>query len=1305
MDHSGEISARWSYVKRVLERSGPLAHPDFEPSPDILPFLRENCKVLVVGAGGLGCELLKNLALMGIKNIDVIDMDTIDVSNLNRQFLFRPADVGKPKAEVAARFINERIPGSNVVPHYKKIQDYDAGFYSDFHIVVCGLDSIVARRWINGMLLSLLRYDDNGELDQTSIVPLVDGGTEGFKGNARVILPGMSACVECTLDLFPPQVNFPLCTIAHTPRLPEHCVEYVRVLLWSKENPFGEDVQLDGDDPHHVAWIYEKALERAAQFGITGVNYRLTQGVVKHIIPAVASTNAVIAAALATEVFKIAATCAPALNNYMVFNDTDGIYTYAYEAEKRTDCLGCSRVPQPLQVKPQDTLNSIVEILMEQHQMKQPGLRAMVAGTSRTLYMNSVPSIEEQTRPNLKKTTMSVDSQTDTSRQAAQGPSIRDDVKRILDLTYDKNDREFLQAVDQYGGPASVLEGLEKFPECFDGHEKSIIVVVEGFWRILGEFASKAIFSETRKELLDVIYAMERVVGREELWEYLADPGVSCFLERMFLHRRLMLQADGFSVVVSVLKTYESLHVANTLRKLTDVCCRGHWRPGPVGVSIPAVVLQFLVAFNRRTQRDETGLALFYHAYDSSIEAGVSFTNPLQRVYAIKLFLDVFPLELPYREIFNKFNVNSKAARSEYLNQQRTRLNSILQDEDDVCRIAAWEGLTKILLNVHRLSLKVFTDEEISGFIHHMHDQLKKEKGKTRAVILKNFVSLYNVPPAQELIDHLVNDVIRSNEDWLHEELDIVAGVAVKSPEVIPEETHLEALVLLGESIARLPVQNCGNVAKLFFAMMKYEKIYHYQKVCAATALLGENLKHLKALLMCELNPTEAIEFLAQLMLIIGANYCDRNGEIFNELMSTAPGCQTMLMEARDKCADPEVLRGMLEIGSMNGLDVQVSVAFLSSIAPMKQMEKKMDIFEMLMDFPLIEPPTSRHLFAVTPDDLLQASKPSCFRPLLTSLIQWSKAKDLFGRRGLRFLRTLLQTPSLLSRILDMYGDELQWSGKFLRRFVRTNIKLRFSQGPHEALDTHDKLLVEGLECATLFTLIVTPPRPPFEIFPRKYALVENELPLTDSKFMDVLFSLSNTCMPILNQNEVMTRKNRKNTGDTLSPDAALSVGIVRNIIWYGAEFISLCRFKADFVGKLEEFCYEALTSVVGSQDYSIVEAGVKYCFAVMWLAGEMPLGRCMDYLEKHFARVFIAVIKSMLNSDSFGLEDKATVMVLRLRLELNHRCTLMSEVHGSTEEKHPQMHVLVTKYLLKLDKASSGESSGLSFAEDNLMG
>ena len=285
---------RYIHLKKLLERSSSFAQEDFESERG-----RENLerlsqiRILIVGAGGLGCELLKDLAYMGFTNIDIIDMDTIDLSNLNRQFLFRKSDIGRSKAEVAADFIRKRVPSCNVTAHYKKIQDMDIEFYRSFNIVVCGLDSILARRWMNGLLLSLLEYDEQtNQLDQSTIIPLVDGGTEGFKGNARIIIPGMSACIECTLDLYPPQVTYPLCTIANKPRLPEHCIEYARIILWNNERPFGPNTEIDGDDPVHIKWLFEKATERANEYGIMNVTYRLTQGVIKNIIPAVASTNA-----------------------------------------------------------------------------------------------------------------------------------------------------------------------------------------------------------------------------------------------------------------------------------------------------------------------------------------------------------------------------------------------------------------------------------------------------------------------------------------------------------------------------------------------------------------------------------------------------------------------------------------------------------------------------------------------------------------------------------------------------------------------------------------------------------------------------------------------------------------------------------------------------------------------------------------------------------------------------------------------------------------------------------------------------
>ena len=80
----------------------------------------------VVGSGGIGCELLKNLSLTGYSNVEVIDLDTIDVSNLNRQFLFRPWHVGKPKCVVACEAARAMSP-------HDKASNSKCGFYTPHH--------------------------------------------------------------------------------------------------------------------------------------------------------------------------------------------------------------------------------------------------------------------------------------------------------------------------------------------------------------------------------------------------------------------------------------------------------------------------------------------------------------------------------------------------------------------------------------------------------------------------------------------------------------------------------------------------------------------------------------------------------------------------------------------------------------------------------------------------------------------------------------------------------------------------------------------------------------------------------------------------------------------------------------------------------------------------------------------------------------------------------------------------------------------------------------------------------------------
>lgn len=172
--------------------------------------------VLVVGAGGIGCEVLKNLVLSGFLSIEVIDLDTIDVSNLNRQFLFRTEHVGQPKAVVAAAAAKAFNPDVNIVAHYGNVKDDRFGipYISKFDVVLNALDNIDARRHVNRLCLA-------------ADIPLLDSGTTGYLGQVMPVFKGRTACYECMPK--PPQKVYPICTIRSTPDKPVHCI------VWAKE--------------------------------------------------------------------------------------------------------------------------------------------------------------------------------------------------------------------------------------------------------------------------------------------------------------------------------------------------------------------------------------------------------------------------------------------------------------------------------------------------------------------------------------------------------------------------------------------------------------------------------------------------------------------------------------------------------------------------------------------------------------------------------------------------------------------------------------------------------------------------------------------------------------------------------------------------------------------------------------------------------------------------------------------------------------------------------------------------------------
>uniref|UniRef100_M4CQK8 NEDD8-activating enzyme E1 catalytic subunit n=1 Tax=Brassica campestris TaxID=3711 RepID=M4CQK8_BRACM len=380
-------------LDKLLLRAGNLVGPDFYPGAELRDDIRDYVRILVVGAGGLGCELLKDLALSGFRNLDVIDMDRIEVTNLNRQL----EDVGKPKAEVAAKRVMERVNGVEIKPHFSRIEDKELDFYNDFNIIALGLDSIEARRYINGVACGFLEYDEDDTPRRETIKPMVDGGTEGFKGHARVIVPGVTPCFECTIWLFPPQVKFPLCTLAETPRNAAHFIEYAHLIKW---NEVHGGKSFDPDEPDHMKWVYDEAIKRAELFGIPGVTYSLTQGVVKNIIPAIASTNAIISAACALETLKIVSGCSKTLANYLTYNGGEGLHTKVTEFVRDQDCLVCG--PGILiELDTSITLQKFIDMLEEHPKLLLS--KASVKHGKDSLYMQAPPVLEEMHRPNLSK--------------------------------------------------------------------------------------------------------------------------------------------------------------------------------------------------------------------------------------------------------------------------------------------------------------------------------------------------------------------------------------------------------------------------------------------------------------------------------------------------------------------------------------------------------------------------------------------------------------------------------------------------------------------------------------------------------------------------------------------------------------------------------------------------------------------------------------------------------------------------------------------------------------------------------------
>uniref|UniRef100_A0A8C2ERR2 E1 ubiquitin-activating enzyme n=1 Tax=Cyprinus carpio TaxID=7962 RepID=A0A8C2ERR2_CYPCA len=177
----------------------------------------------LVGAGAIGCELLKNFALIGLGageggNITVTDMDSIERSNLNRQFLFHSKDIGRLKSEVAAESVKEMNPYMNITAHQNRVcpeteEVYTHSFYSNLDGVAAALDNVDARVY----------------LDQCCVrnkKPMLEGGTLGSKGHTLVVVPHLTESYGPSTS--GGQKAIPICTLKNFPHRIEHTLQWAR---------------------------------------------------------------------------------------------------------------------------------------------------------------------------------------------------------------------------------------------------------------------------------------------------------------------------------------------------------------------------------------------------------------------------------------------------------------------------------------------------------------------------------------------------------------------------------------------------------------------------------------------------------------------------------------------------------------------------------------------------------------------------------------------------------------------------------------------------------------------------------------------------------------------------------------------------------------------------------------------------------------------------------------------------------------------------------------------------------------------
>lgn len=214
--------------------SEPLDSDDFRPvnsryDAQISVFGRklqkklEDSQVFVVGSGALGCEFLKNLALMGVScgnqgKLTITDDDVIEKSNLSRQFLFRDWNIGQAKSTVAASAAASINPSFNIEALQNRVSAetenvFHDTFWENLGVVINALDNVNARLYVDQRCLYFQK-------------PLLESGTLGAKCNTQMVVPHLTENYGASRD--PPEKQAPMCTVHSFPHNIDHCLTWAR---------------------------------------------------------------------------------------------------------------------------------------------------------------------------------------------------------------------------------------------------------------------------------------------------------------------------------------------------------------------------------------------------------------------------------------------------------------------------------------------------------------------------------------------------------------------------------------------------------------------------------------------------------------------------------------------------------------------------------------------------------------------------------------------------------------------------------------------------------------------------------------------------------------------------------------------------------------------------------------------------------------------------------------------------------------------------------------------------------------------